>query len=157
MFQLRKKTIAATTAAFAYVKLPAGAVPVPAAELQSAYTGKTAKWSDGGSVYWSGDGKVIGIYKNDAIGDGTWTVADGKVCSDIVWQGIHPKPGEKPLDMKNCWSYMRSGKTVYHQFTSDTLKSDAGWWKPPSDLEAMKSGNLIQSKYDAIKAKLPKT
>jgi hypothetical protein len=155
VFVLVALATASISPAIAYDKLPTTAKPMPAADLQKAYAGKTAVWKDG-AVYWAPDGKAIGVTPNNAsAGDGTWEATDGKVCYHITWMGI--KPTDTPYPLNNCFGYMIDGKHVFHQFTSDKMKSDTGWWGGKSDLTALKTGNTIQSRYDAIKAKMPKT
>lgn len=139
---------ASISPALAFDKLPSKAVPIPAAELKAAYSGKTIKWPDA-SMYWAPDGTVIGVHEK-AVGDGTWSVSDGKVCNDMTWLG--EKPTDKPWPLKNCFRFMRDGKTIYHQFTSDKMKRDTGWWRGKSDIPRLKEGNLIQDQYDANKA-----
>jgi len=125
-----------------------------AADIAKAYSGKTITWDDG-LMYWGPDGKVIGVTsKGDAIADGTWDAADGKICYHASWLGI--KPTDKPYPLNNCFGYLIDGKRIFHNFTSDKMKSDTGWWGGPSDLTKLKSGNTIQAKYDAVKTKMPK-
>lgn len=148
-------SVSLASAAAAYEKLPATATPMPAAELTKAYSGKTVTWKDG-QIYWGGDGKVMGYSaQHNAIADGTWDVVDGKVCYHASWLGT--KPTDTPYPLNNCYAFKVDGKRVFHQFTSDKMKSDEGWWTGPSDLDKLKDGNTIQSKYDALKAKMPKS
>lgn len=109
--------VSSISSAWAYKKLPTEAVPVPAAELRKAYSGKMMKWKDG-AMYWNANGKVIGVTPNGhSLADGTWTAVNGKVCYKAVWLGINP--ADKPHPLHNCFGCMRDGKKVYHQFTSD--------------------------------------
>ncbi len=105
-------------------------------------------------MFWGPDGKAMGYStQHIAIADGTWDAVDGKVCYHAAWMGI--KPGDTPYPLNNCFGYMRDGKRVFHQFTSDKMTSDTGWWGGPSDLVKLKSGNTILAKYNALKKKMP--
>jgi hypothetical protein len=131
------------------------AQPMAAAQLQKAYAGRSVSFPDGSQVFWGPDGNAKGFFrKYHAIGDGTWDATDGKVCNHMTWRGLNAKPGEKPTTMSNCWRYMVDGKRIFHQFTSDTLKSDDGWWMGPSDLTKLKPGNILEVQYNAVKAKM---
>lgn len=148
---------ATVCSAFAYdtIKLPSTAQPMAAAQLQKAYAGKSISFPDGSQVFWGPDGNAKGFFrKYQAIGDGTWDATDGRVCNHITWRGLNAKPGEKPKTINNCWRYMADGEHVFHQFTSDTLKSDDGWWVGPSDLTKLKPGNTLAAQYNAVKAKM---
>jgi len=141
--------------ALAYEALPATAKPMSAADLKTAYSGKSIVWKDGSIMYWSPDGKVMGYSgQHNAIADGTWDTVDGKVCNHASWMGI--KPGDTPYLISNCWGYMVDGKRIYYLFTSDKMTSDTGWWGGGhSDLDKLKSGNLVLAKYDVLKKKMP--
>lgn len=124
-------------------------LPVPAEELVAAYSGKTISWSDA-SLYWSPDGKIIGVAPGDMVGEGSWTAVDGKICFETAWHG---PPGSTPYALKNCYGYMRLGPSLVHQFTSEKTKGKTGWYAGDSDLQALMPGNLLQQRYDALKAK----
>jgi hypothetical protein len=125
-------------------------VPVPAEELAKAYSGKTISLSDA-SLYWGPDGKIIGIAPGDLVGEGTWSAADGKVCFETAWQ--RPGDAAASYSRRNCYGYMRVGTHVFHQSTSEKTRTKTGWYDGNSDLQALQPGNLLQERYDAIKAK----
>ena len=87
------------SAAFAdHVDLPATAKPMPAADIQKAYSGKTLT-GPGGQVYWAPDGTAIGYSRMlNVFCDGTWEVTDGKICYHIAWKGV--KSGDVPYTVK---------------------------------------------------------
>jgi hypothetical protein len=129
------------------------AKPMPAADIQKAYAGKTVTWDDG-QMYWSPDGKVMGYsHQHKAIADGAWDVTDGRICYHATWLGANP--GDQPYPLNNCFSYMVDGKRVFYRFTSDKMKSNDTWSEGGSDLNHLKSGNTIRSQYAALKAKMP--
>jgi hypothetical protein len=87
-------------------------------------------------------GRVEWLWRASVKHDGTWDAVDGKICSHITWMGT--KPTDTPTLFNNCWGYMTDGKRVFHQFTSDKVKSDEGWWSGPSDILKLKAGNAVR-------------
>lgn len=110
-------------------------------------------------MYWAPNGTVMGIFigRGDHLGytDGMWSAVDGKVCYDATWYGT--RPGDEPLALKNCFSYMRDGKKIYHQFSSNKMKSDKGWCLGGSGLGKLKPGNLVAKKHAQLVAKAGKS
>jgi hypothetical protein len=143
------------SAAFAdFVDLPATAKPMPAADIQKAYSGKTST-GPGGQVYWAPDGTAMGYSRMyQVFGDGTWEATDGKICYHITWQGM--RSGHVPYTLNNCYGYMIDSKTIYNMFTSDKLaNSIKGWSSGPGDLSNLAPGNTIIDAYSALKARIP--
>jgi hypothetical protein len=78
--------------------LPAGAVPLLAAELYSLYGGRTWRWGDTGGAYFGIEGRRFIAYsvKDDAktIAAGKWRITDkGRLCFVADWinaTGSHP-------------------------------------------------------------------
>jgi hypothetical protein len=143
------------SAAFAdYVDLPATAKPMPAADIQKAYSGKTLT-GPGGQVYWVPDGTAIGYSRMlNVFGDGTWEVTDGKICYHITWQGV--KSGDVPYTVNNCYGYMVDDKKIYYHYTTDkSSNSVKGWSYGQDDLSKLAPGNTILDAYTALKAKMP--
>jgi hypothetical protein len=143
------------SAAFAgNVDLPAKAKPMPAADIQNAYSGKTLT-GPGGQVYWAPDGTAIGYSRiYNVFGDGTWEVTDGKICYHVTWQGV--RPGDVPYTVNNCYGYMVDGKTIYYHVTTDKFSNSIkGWSYGPADLSNLAPGNTILDAYSALKSKIP--
>jgi Protein of unknown function (DUF995) len=143
-----------STAFAGNLDLPATAKPMPAADIQKAYSGKTLT-GPGGQVYWAPDGTAIGYSRmSQVFGDGTWEVTDGKLCYNITWQGV--KPSDVAYTVNNCYEYMVDGKTIYYNFTTDKLSnSTKGWSYGPADLSNLAPGNTILGAYSALKSKIP--
>lgn len=125
-------------------------------EIANFYGGTSRVWkSCKGGVYYGGgwEAKAYCNRNGPSVGIGTWSVKNGKICSDLVW---YWKDGDqvksKKEDSRDCISHIVDADGKMWRRWND----DADWWSVQSikDDKSGSKGFKFKSKYNQTARKL---
>lgn len=96
--------------------LPAGGVPLSAAELYDMYRGKTQAWPEGAGGWYFGTDRRLSAYASKPPGSyavGKWYITEsGKVCVVARWIWAKGSQGKGP-NQKTCWAHQKVGSQIW--------------------------------------------